>query len=523
MIKRLALQYGKIIVPIAILIVIIIQGRKELAGISVQDVLDTIRAIPHGGFYWAVLVGLLAIMTMFFYDYLLLYSLQVKVSLGKIFRVSWIANTFNGVLGFGGLAGASLRALMYKPYVKETGTLIKALAWLAPSLGSGLSILAFLAIINVFPVRPVLEEMKILWLALFGVFAVLPAYIFFSKWKGKEMATAKLTMSYTVISFVEWASAGVTAYFILMIMGLPISFTEALGAYVIAAVAGTISMVPGGVGSFDLVFLIALQSYGIEKSVILSALILFRLVYYFIPFGLGLVIAAFEMPSVVAGYKEEPRNMRRFKGWMEFLGSIPRKMVIGLGDWSLAALTFLTSMILIVSMLIPVYVVDFEFIRGYIPYWMMVLFAGLTLGFGLIILALTPGIYHRTKRSYKLAVTAICCGAVTSLLHGMYWKVSVFMLAAAVLLWLLRRQFIHSRLEMTTAGSIVFSVSSFLIVLFYYSTSLSYGQKEINTNHISEDLVFLPFAGVNAVSIIAILFVPLYLGLGKWLYGRMRR
>lgn len=523
MIKRLALQYGKIIVPIAILIVIIIQGRKELAGISVQDVLGTIRAIPHGGFYWAVLVGLLAIMTMSFYDYLLIFSLRVKVSAGKIFRVSWIANTFNGVLGFGGLAGASLRALMYKPYVKETGTLIKALAWLAPSLGSGLSILAFLAIINVFPVRPVLEEMKILWLALFGVFAVLPAYIFFSKWKGKEMASAKLTMSYTVISFVEWASAGVTAYFILMIMGLPISFTEALGAYVIAAVAGTISMVPGGVGSFDLVFLIALQSYGIEKSVILSALILFRLVYYFIPFGIGLVIAAFEMPSFVAGYTEEPRNMRRFKGWMEFLRSIPRKMVIGLGDWSLAALTFLTSMILIVSMLIPVYVVDFEFIRRYIPYWMMVLFAGLTLGFGLIILALTPGIYHRTKRSYKLAVTAICCGAVTSLLRGMYWKVSVFMLAAAVLLWLLRRQFIHSRLEVTTAGSIVFSVSSFLIVLFYYSTSLFYGQKEINTNYVSEELVFLPFAGVNVVSIIAILFVPLFLGIGKWLYSRRRR
>lgn len=523
MLKRWALQYGKVIVPIAILIFIIIQGRKELAGISMQEVLDTIRAIPHGGFYWAVLVGLLAIVTMFFYDYLLLYSLKVQVSMGKIFRVSWIANTFNGVLGFGGLAGASLRALMYRPYVKETGTLIKALAWLAPSLGSGLSILAFLAIINVFPVRPVLAEMKILWAALFGVFAVLPAYIFFSKWKGKEMASAKLTLSYTFISFVEWTSAGVTAYFILMIMGLPISFTEALGAYVIAAVAGTISMVPGGVGSFDLVFLIALQSYGIEKSVVLSALILFRLVYYFIPFGFGLIIAAFEMPGVVAGYSEEPQNMRKLKGWMEFLRSIPRRLVMGLGDWSLAALTCLTSMILIVSMLIPVYVVDFQFIRQYMPYWMMVLFAGLTLGFGLIILALTPGIYHRTKRSYKLAVTAICCGAVTSLLHGMYWKVSVFMLAAALLLWILRKQFVHSRLEMTTAGSIVYTLSSFLIVLFYYSTSVSFGKIEIQPEYISEDLVFLPFAGVNAVSIIAAIFVPLYLWLGKWLYSRKHR
>jgi len=517
MLKSRFIRYGKIVLPIVIIIVIIIQGKKELSGLSLKDALKTISSIPNGGFYWAVLVGLLAVLTMFFYDFLLLRSLRAKATLGKTLRVSWIANSINGVLGFGGLAGASLRALLYKPYVKEHKQLIKAIAWMAPSLGSGLSILAFLAMINVFPVRQVLMDVKWLWVALFGVFAVLPAYIFFSKWKGKEMASAKTTTLYTLVSFIEWTSAGVTAYLILALMGVDITFMEALGAYVIAAVAGTISMVPGGIGTFDLIFLIALQSYGIDKSVVLSALLLFRLVYYFIPFGLGLVVAAFEMPGLVSYSNEEQPNTRGMT-W-----SIQRVVLDRLSDISLTAITLIPSLVIMFAMMTPVYAGDVERLMKYEPSTFMALFSGLTLGFGLILLALTKGIYRRTQQAYWLAQVALFGAAVTSLLRGMNWKISLFIMAAALLLFLLRKQFVRVRTETTTLGTVFFILIATGFMFIYYTVSVLLLMVSLSPEFEVENTVVQSLDMIYFSAIVAILFVPIYLFVGKYLFDQTNK
>lgn len=53
--------------------------------------------------------------------------LKADIPVQKIFRVSWIANSLNGFIGFGGLVGASIRTMLYRPHVKESGKLIKAL------------------------------------------------------------------------------------------------------------------------------------------------------------------------------------------------------------------------------------------------------------------------------------------------------------------------------------------------------------------------------------------------------------
>ncbi|MGR5985913.1 flippase-like domain-containing protein [Bacillus cytotoxicus] len=91
----------------------------------------------------------------------------------------------------------------------------------------------------------------------------------------------------------EWLSAGIVMYVILMLFGIHIDFRKFLGVYVIVALAGVISLVPGGLGSFDLVFLSGLGQYGIDTGVLLPAMLLYRLVYYILPFCLGLIFVAF--------------------------------------------------------------------------------------------------------------------------------------------------------------------------------------------------------------------------------------
>ena len=48
-------------------------------------------------------------------------------------------------------------------------------------------------------------------------------------------------------------------------------------------------MIPGGIGSFDLIVISGLMSMGVSNALAVSLLLLFRLTYYIIPFLLGVV------------------------------------------------------------------------------------------------------------------------------------------------------------------------------------------------------------------------------------------
>ncbi len=50
--KRL-LQIGKFIFPFVVLTIVFFQARKELAGISFRDAIETIKNIPTGGVFFS--------------------------------------------------------------------------------------------------------------------------------------------------------------------------------------------------------------------------------------------------------------------------------------------------------------------------------------------------------------------------------------------------------------------------------------------------------------------------------------
>ena len=67
-----------------------------------------------------------------------------------------------------------------------------------------------------------------------------------------------------------------------------------VGIFVIAALSGLVSFIPGGFGAFDLVVLLGLKSLGISEEKILLALVLYRFAYYFVPVMIALILSSFE-------------------------------------------------------------------------------------------------------------------------------------------------------------------------------------------------------------------------------------
>ena len=65
-----------------------------------------------------------------------------------------------------------------------------------------------------------------------------------------------------------------------------IGFAAFAGLYLIAIAAGVISNVPGGVGVFESVLLLLFRT--VPADHLLGALLAYRIIYYFVPFGLAL-------------------------------------------------------------------------------------------------------------------------------------------------------------------------------------------------------------------------------------------
>lgn len=67
------------------------------------------------------MTGALGIFILCFYDFVLIKQFKsIKIAKLKVLKISWIANSLNAVLGFGGIFGATVRYNFYKKYIDCT-------------------------------------------------------------------------------------------------------------------------------------------------------------------------------------------------------------------------------------------------------------------------------------------------------------------------------------------------------------------------------------------------------------------
>jgi uncharacterized membrane protein YbhN (UPF0104 family) len=97
------------------------------------------------------------------------------------------------------------------------------------------------------------------------------------------------TLLQIVIGAVDLAFAGGALYLLLPDTGVPGLLTF-LTIYAVAMVTGALSHAPGGLGVFEGVILLLMPEA--PKAGVLAALVMFRLIYTYVPFLLGLVVIA---------------------------------------------------------------------------------------------------------------------------------------------------------------------------------------------------------------------------------------
>jgi uncharacterized membrane protein YbhN (UPF0104 family) len=76
--------------------------------------------------------------------------------------------------------------------------------------------------------------------------------------------------------------------FVLISAHVTVDVASAIVAFVLAALLGFISHAPGSLGVFDAAMLVALPQ--VEKEQLLAALLIFRCLYFLVPFCLAILL-----------------------------------------------------------------------------------------------------------------------------------------------------------------------------------------------------------------------------------------
>ncbi|WP_071460519.1 lysylphosphatidylglycerol synthase domain-containing protein [Bacillus massilinigeriensis] len=285
--KNQLLKSIKILFPFVLMLIAGIEIHQFLTGIEAGELKKDIASFSFIEIALLLILTCCAIVPMFFYDAILLQLLRARMPLSRLLRISFIANSFSNLIGFGGFAGAALRTYFYRGYEQDKRVLLKTIASVSLFYLTGISLLAGIIAAG-FRNYPLLHDVRWLTGSVFAVSLYLPGYLYFTHRRlknNREKSICSMTsLRLVTVSLMEWIAIYGIIVYLASILQLDVSPGSLFPVFIIASCAGILSMIPGGLGSFDLVFIWGTQELGIPDEKVLVLLLLYRVGYLLLPF-----------------------------------------------------------------------------------------------------------------------------------------------------------------------------------------------------------------------------------------------
>jgi phosphatidylglycerol lysyltransferase len=218
-------------------------------------------------------------------------------------------------------------------------------------------------------------------------------------------------------SSADWLLAA-SVFYVLLPRGA--SFWVVLGAYLGAQILGLASHVPGGVGVFEGLMVLFLNPY-FTSAELVSTLVVFRAVYYFVPLSVALVMLVVD---------EIHRRRAHAAKVTAYLGRLTER----LAPRALAIFTFLGGVVLLFSGATPVAPDRLAFLHRVLPLAIIETSHVVGSAAGAALLLLSHGLSRRLDAAYYFTVVAMTVGIATSLLKGGGYEEALFLAAFLLIL-----------------------------------------------------------------------------------------
>ncbi len=294
--KRLGVAASFVIVAFAITTLV-----RTLRGVDSGVILTALTDIPHRHIALAALCVIGAFCTLTFYDFFALRTIGKKHVPYRIAALSsFTSYSIGHNIGATVFTGGAIRFRIYSEYslnaidVAKICFLSGLTFWLGNTfvLSIGMALHPWAA--------SAMDQLPsaINRLIAFGGIAGIVAYLVWltmgerrrelgqNGWK-VVLPSARLTLLQILIGVVDLGFCALAMY-LLMPSQPEIDFLSLAVVFILATLLGFASHAPGSIGVFDAAMLVALPEFGREQ--LLATLVVFRILYFLIPFGLAISI-----------------------------------------------------------------------------------------------------------------------------------------------------------------------------------------------------------------------------------------
>ena len=277
----------------------------QLRDYSLYDIARAILDIPTTNLMIACVMCLAGYIALSLYDYLALHYVGGRVTWWKWMLAGMLGFAISNNAGHAVVSGGAIRYRLYTRWRIRGGDILKMLTISGFTYFLGASAIVvigyFLIPRSVFDnsigVSMGLNTLFIVCLtALLVYFAMTVIFHKKSIQIGKikfQIPSTQLAFTQTILGITDSVLAGLVLYFCLTPF-VRIPFATFIGLFVVAQTTGVFSQVPGGIGVFESIFLMALPDT-IDKANIFGALLAYRIIYYVLPLiGIGSLFFIYE-------------------------------------------------------------------------------------------------------------------------------------------------------------------------------------------------------------------------------------
>ena len=437
-------KFLKFFVAFSIFLISAWKLKSELASINFKDVYNVIQNRSFTSIAILVGVSLLGIWILSLYDLVLVRSQKLKVPLLKTIKMSWIINSLNTLIGFGGIIGSTIRYNYFQNFTsnnKEKNELKKSISLLLLSMITGIGVLSILVVSNVFSASYLLDQKPILKIGLFILAALLPIFLIITIVKPPVASDRWLSLKYTCVSVLDYLFVGIVMFLALRFVDVHVSFWEMESVFIIATIAGLISMVPGGLGAFDVIFLLGMtHQFDIKEGPVLLALVFYRLAYYILPFFFGLILSVSELQLLVKNKLSTENNFFIFtKEFGTIVVDITKKRVQTLMRWFILVIFSIGSLYFLQDAIFGLFYIATEESNRFLLF-----FSVLYTVISVYMLPNYMGVYYGSKEAFKnlflmLGIILLCQAVLFSTI--LFVESFVFTFIFGVVLYLSRNTF----------------------------------------------------------------------------------
>ncbi|MGH8220626.1 MAG: bifunctional lysylphosphatidylglycerol flippase/synthetase MprF [Steroidobacteraceae bacterium] len=392
----------------------------ELARLHVRDVLGALHAIPASALKLAFALTAASYLALGCYDVLAfgyLRTLRVtappRVSLARVLSASFIANAFGHNLGFAAFTGAAFRLRLYAASRLTATDVALVTGYTSLTTTLGIALLAGLSF-TADPDRAAITLHTVPGWCLVIAGALLAFIAAYAAWSSMPRLTleirgwllrppgAALGLAQIALGSIDLAFTGGVLW-VLLPHSVHMGYLSFLGIFAVAIAAGLITHLPGGIGVFEAIVVLAVPES--RPDALLGSLLAYRIVYYLTPLAAA---------ALIFGGEELGAQLGRLATVHRRAAALVAPVVPAVAG----ALTFVAGTVLLVAGATPELDMRLSPLVRLLPLAVVEIAHLAASIIGLALLVLARALFRRIRAAYTAVVWLLIAGAAASILKG---------------------------------------------------------------------------------------------------------